>query len=64
VLLSDGSDFFVQRKHSRFVRIRKGKQLSPAHFNEICKTSPKLLLVWNWFTQPVVLKLFCTLTPN
>jgi len=46
VLLSDSdeSDFFVQGKHSRFVRIRKGEQLSPAHFDDVCKTSSKDVL--------------------
>jgi len=43
VLLSDGNDIFIQGKH-RFVRIRKGEQLSPVHFNEVCKTSPKDVL--------------------
>jgi len=42
VLLLDESYFFVQVKHSRFVRIGKGEQLSPAHFNEVCKTSQKI----------------------
>jgi len=37
VLFSDESYFFVQGKHSRFFRIRKGEQLSPAHFNEVVK---------------------------
>jgi len=41
VLLSNESDVVVQGKHSRFVRIRKGEQLSPAHFNEVGKISPK-----------------------
>jgi len=44
VLLSDEHDFFVQGKHSRFVRIRKGERLSPAHFNKVCKTFPKDVL--------------------
>jgi len=30
MLLSNESDVFIQGKHSRFVRIRKGEQLSPA----------------------------------
>jgi len=34
-LFSDESHFIVQRKCSRFVRIRKGEQLSPAHFSEL-----------------------------
>jgi len=42
VLVSDEIDFFVQGKHSRFVRIRKGEQLSPFHFNESCKTPKKM----------------------
>jgi len=44
VLFSDESHFFVQGQHSRFVRPRKGEQLSPPHFNELCKTSPKNVL--------------------
>jgi len=42
VLFSDESHFFVQGKHSRFVRIRKGEQLSPAHFNELVKDLQKM----------------------
>ena len=38
MLFSDGSQYFVQGKHSQFV---KGEQLSPAHFNEVVKQTPK-----------------------
>ena len=41
MLFSDENHFFVQGKQSRFFRIRKGKQLSPAHFNEVVK-DPKM----------------------
>jgi len=44
VLFTDEIVFFVQGKHSRFVRIRKGEQLSPARFNEVCKTPKKMFL--------------------
>jgi len=39
VLFSDESRFFVQGERSRSARIRKGEQLSPAHFNEVAKHS-------------------------
>jgi len=42
VLFSDESHFFVQENHIRFVRFRKGKQLSPAHFNEAVKHLQKM----------------------
>ena len=41
VLFSDESHFFVQGKHSQFVRISKGEQLSLAHFNEVVKHQTK-----------------------
>ena len=44
MLFSDESNFFVQGKHSRFVRIRKGEQLSPAHFNEVRKDPQKKMI--------------------
>ena len=33
---------------SKFVKIRKSEQLSHAHFNEVCKTSPKMF--WGSFS--------------
>jgi len=33
--------FFVPGKHSRYVRIRKGEQVSPSNFNEVVK-DPKM----------------------
>jgi len=44
VFLSDENYFFVQGKHSRFVRIRKGERLNPVHFNKACETLPKDVL--------------------
>jgi len=40
-MFSDENRFFVQGKHSRFFRIRKGEQYSPAHFNELVKDLQK-----------------------
>jgi len=40
--------FFIQGKHSRFVEIGKGEQLSLAHFNEVCETFPKDVLGQFW----------------
>jgi len=48
VLFSGEIDFFIQGRHSRFVRIRKGEQLSSAHFNEVCKTPKKMF--WDSFS--------------
>jgi len=41
VLFSDENRFFFQGKLSRFFLIRKGEQLSPAHFNELVKDLQK-----------------------
>jgi len=41
VMFSDESHFFVQDKHSRFVRIRNGEQLSLVHLNELVKHPQK-----------------------
>jgi len=54
LLFSDKSYFRVHGKHSRFVRIRKGGQLGPAHFNEVVNTpyiscSGKVLAFWSRF---------------
>jgi len=38
---SDESHYFVQVKHSQFVKIRKSEQLSPAHFSKVVKGPPK-----------------------
>jgi len=45
---SDESQIFVQVQHIRFVRIRKGDQLSPAHFNEVIKL-PRIKVLWGIF---------------
>ena len=49
MLFPDESHCFVQVKHSRFVRIRKGERLSPTHFNGIVKQPPKKIF-WNSFS--------------
>jgi len=49
VLLSDENDFFFQGKHRRFVRIGKGEQLNPVHFNNVCETSPQKMF-WSSFS--------------
>jgi len=54
VLFSDESHFFVQGKHSRFVRIRKGEQLSPADFTEVVKY-PQKKMPWGSFSGVDVL---------
>ena len=41
VMPSDESHFFVQGKHSQFVKISKCEQLSLAHFNVLVKHPPK-----------------------
>jgi len=43
-MLSDERHFFVQGNHGRFVRIKKGEQLSPAHFKEVVKHLKKMFL--------------------
>jgi len=37
VLFSDESHFFRSGKHSRFVRIMKGEQVSLTHFHDVIK---------------------------
>ena len=49
VLFTNESHFFVQGKHSQFVRIIKGERLSLAHFNEAVKQPPKKMF-WGSFS--------------
>ena len=45
MLFSDESLFFVQGKHSRFIRIRKDEQLSPTHCSEVVKDPKRMFWV-------------------
>ena len=40
-MFTDESHFFIQGKHSQFVRISTCEQLSLAHFKEVVKHTPK-----------------------
>ena len=49
VLFSDETHFFVQGRHSKYVRISEGEKLSPMHFNQAVK-HPEKKMFWGCFS--------------
>lgn len=58
VLFSDETHFFVQGRHSKYVRVSEGERLSPLHFNQTVKHPPKknvlglFWIFWRWNINP------------